>query len=230
MKIEAGVMSFWFSNDCSLICKAERRHSDHQCQRKMRHLQFSRLGLTHVCACVLNVTHSHSHLISYWCLVRTQLRDTRGASLFNWLVLQNRRIELAGSETIYFFQFFFHFLFPKIQQEKEKKLVNFVMWIRSPVLLHIKMKVLIFQTSWKEPLDVMKTYGETFASKVLQMCSIWSTSVNKNLQMRNFWGVRIMCFNPQIMSHAHVGLWEKFNAASFKNKTQMHVYTVLHCN
>lgn len=66
------------------------------------------------------------------------------------------------------------------------------MWIRSPALLHIKMKVLIFQTSWKEPLVVMKTYGETFASKVLQMCSIWSTSVNKNLIHRScrmhMWG------------------------------------------
>lgn len=123
MKIEAGVMSFWFSNDCSLICKAERRHSDHQCQRKMRHLQFSRLGLTHVCACVRNVTHSHSHLISYWCLVRTQLRDTRGASLFNWLVLQNRRIELDGSETtFFFFSFSFIFFFQKYSKKRKKNL------------------------------------------------------------------------------------------------------------
>lgn len=120
MKIEAGVMSFCFSNDCSLIFKTERRHSDHPCQRKMRHLQFSRLGLTHVCACLLNVTHSHSHLISYWCLVRTQLRDTHGASLLNWLVLQNRRIELAGSGTT-FFSVFLSFSFPKNTARKGKK-------------------------------------------------------------------------------------------------------------
>lgn len=217
MKIEAGVMSFCFSNDCSLIFKTERRHSDHPCQRKMRHLQFSRLGLTHVCACLLNVTHSHSHLISYWCLVRTQLRDTHGASLFNWLVLQNRRIELAGSGTTFFFQFFFHFLFPKIQQEKEKKTCQ---------LCHVDSVTSSppYQNESSHFPDILE---RTFSCNEDIQRDICLKSV---ANVFNMIYKRKQKFNPQIMSHAHVGYWEKFKAVSFKNKTQMHVYTVLHCN
>lgn len=114
-----------------------------------------------------------------------------GASLFNWLVLQNRRTELAGSGTT-FFSIFLSFSFPKNTARKGKKTCQ---------LCHVDSVTSSppYQNESSHFPDILE---RTFSCNEDIQRDICLKSV---ANVFNMIYKRKQKFNPQIMSHAHVG-------------------------